>query len=127
MGLVAADLERVETVIKDLRELGRAKDAQAVQSLLKVAKRQAEPASYLTTTQAGKRLGVSRQTIVNWVEKGLLPGVRIGRRIMIPASAFEGFEQFERVFDLMDAEVSHLEQTKLVEVISRGRETWQKE
>lgn len=126
-GAPAVDVARVKTVIQDLQRQGRIQDAQAVQSLLALAERQPENPKYLTTTQAGERLGVSRQTIVNWVEKGLLPGIRIGRRIMIPASVFQGFERFAQIFDRMDAEISPLERTKLIEVVSRGREAWRKE
>ncbi|HFD39541.1 MAG TPA: DNA-binding protein [Anaerolineae bacterium] len=125
--MTAVDVTRVKSVIQDLRDEGRAQDAQAIQSLLTLIEQPPAPPKYLTTTQAGKRLGVSRQTIVNWVEKGLLPGIRIGRRLMIPASAFRGFEQFEQILDRMDAEVGPLERSRLVEVVSRGRETWHKE
>jgi excisionase family DNA binding protein len=125
--LAESSVDRVKSVLQELREQGRDEDAQAVLDLLRVAEQGPDMPKYLTTTQAGRRLGVSRQTILNWVEKGLLPGVRIGRRTMIPSSAFRGFERLERVFDRMDAEVDLLEQSQLVEIVSEGRETWKKE
>ena len=125
--LVEPSVDRVRGVARELREQGRDEDAQAVRELLWLVEQQIEAPKYLTTTQAGKRLGVSRQTILNWVEKGLLPGVRIGRRTMIPISAFRGFERLERTFDRLDAEVAPLEKSRLVEIVSEGRETWKRE
>ncbi len=125
--LAGSDVARVRSVVRELYEQGRDEDAQAVRELLWLVGQQIEIPKYLTTTQAGKRLGVSRQTILNWVEKGLLPGVRIGRRTMIPASAFRGFERLEQTFDQMDAEVTLLEKSRLVEIVSKGRDTWKRE
>jgi excisionase family DNA binding protein len=125
--LAESSLDRVKSVVRELLEQGRDEDAQAVRDLLWLAEQKTDMPKYLTTTQAGRRLGVSRQTILNWVEKGMLPGVRIGRRTMIPASAFRGFERLEQVFDRMDAEVDPLEQSQLVEIVSEGRATWKAE
>lgn len=38
----------------------------------------------LTSTEAGNLVGVSGQTIKNWVRQGRLAGYRVGGRIMIP-------------------------------------------
>jgi len=122
-----SSVARVRSIVRELREQGRDEDAQAIRDLLGVAGQQSEIPKYLTTTQAGKRLGVSRQTILNWVQKRMLPGVRIGKRTMIPTSAFKGFERLEQTFDHMDAEVYPLEKSKLVEIVSEGRETWKTE
>ena len=125
--LTGSDVTRVRSVVRELYERGRDEEAQAVRELLWLVEQQIEIPKYLTTTQAGKRLGVSRQTILNWVEKGLLPGVRIGRRTMTPALAFRGFERLEQTFDRMDAEVTPLEKSRLVEIVSKGWETWKRE
>lgn len=52
----------------------------------------------LSTTDVAKRLGVSRATVRNWCERGLLPGaekVGEGRRATwaIPEAALEGLER----------------------------------
>ena len=122
-----SSVARVRSIVRELGEQGRDEDAQAIRDVLWVAGQQSEIPKYLTTTQAGKRLGVSRQTILNWVQKRMLPGVRIGKRTMIPASAFKGFERVEQTFDRMDAQVYPLEKSKLVEIVSEGGETWKRE
>ncbi|MCM6776443.1 helix-turn-helix domain-containing protein [Nocardia sp. CDC159] len=37
-------------------------------------------ADYVTTGQAGKRIGVTSQTIRTWIKAGLLTGYRVGPR-----------------------------------------------
>lgn len=39
--------------------------------------------------ELAKRLGVSRTTVYAWIEKGLIPTVRVGSTVMIPAGPFE--------------------------------------
>lgn len=39
--------------------------------------------SYLTIKEATQKTGVSRQTIYNWIKKGILPFIQVGRsRVM---------------------------------------------
>ena len=45
----------------------------------------------LTTTQTGNVLGVSGQTIKNWVREGRFTGYRVGSRIMIPKEVVEEY------------------------------------
>ncbi|MCR4432042.1 MAG: helix-turn-helix domain-containing protein [Tepidanaerobacteraceae bacterium] len=52
---------------------------------------------YITTEEAARILGASRKTIVRKVEKGLLPGVKIARRILVDR---EGLEQLKKQFKL---------------------------
>ncbi len=43
----------------------------------------------LTVTEAATFLGVSRHFAYQAVRKGLIPSIRIGRRVLIPTQAFE--------------------------------------
>ena len=76
---------------------------------------------YFTTGEVARRLGVSRQTIVNWIKQGYLPGVRVGARMVVPASAFDRYAEFEEIFNREKPALSPEEAAKIV---GRGREKW---
>lgn len=38
--------------------------------------------------ELARRLGVSRTTVYDWIEKGLIPTVRINGTVMVPAEQF---------------------------------------
>jgi excisionase family DNA binding protein len=46
---------------------------------------------FYTTVEAGRLIGVTSQTIKNWVARGLLAGYRLGGRVVIPRAALEGY------------------------------------
>src|SRR5262249_50487713 len=46
---------------------------------------------YLTTGQAGKALGVSAQTVKNWVNAGRLRAIRLGGRVLVHRTALASF------------------------------------
>src|SRR5437870_4591495 len=86
-------LRRLDPVIVALERAGQAEDAAAVQLARDLAERALSAGladgarSLLTTRQAGRALGVSIQTIRNWVATGRLPAERRGVRTMIPRQA----------------------------------------
>lgn len=57
-----------------------------VQALQPQAERQ-----FYTTSEAGRLIGVSAQTVKNWVARGLLAGYRLGGRVVIPRAALEDY------------------------------------
>lgn len=59
-----------------------------VQALQPKSKRQ-----FYTTAEAGRLVGVTPQTIKNWVARGLLAGYRLGGRIVIPRAALDGYRE----------------------------------
>lgn len=46
---------------------------------------------FYTTAEAGRLVGVTPQTIKNWVARGLLAGYRLGGRVVIPRAALEEY------------------------------------
>lgn len=75
-----------------LKERGELDLARAVEELLREVQRAAvPPLDYLTTTEAGELLGVTGQTIKNWVREGRLVGFRLGGRVVVPRSALEAY------------------------------------
>jgi excisionase family DNA binding protein len=97
---VEVQLRRVRAHIEELRRVGRGEDAEAVgfvrdlaeQAL--AARRPKQQHALLTTGEAAVALGISDQTVRNWVAAGRLPAVKRGVRTMIPREAVS--EEIER-------------------------------
>jgi excisionase family DNA binding protein len=89
-------LLRVQAHIDELRRTGRTADAEAVAFVRDLAeqalaaagpRRSTRQRELLTTGDAGLALGISDQTVRNWVAAGRLPAVKRGIRTMIPREA----------------------------------------
>lgn len=81
-------LHMAKTTAEELRRRGEDERAQAIEALVEAARGDTVPSlDLLTTGQAGDLLGVSGQTIKNWVREGRLVGYRVGGRIMLPKDA----------------------------------------
>lgn len=95
-----ARLQRVGSHIEELRQSGRDADADAIAFVRDLAELalaehgELGRRELLTTGQAGLALGVSDQTVRNWVAAGRLPAVRRGTRTMVPRDAV--LEEIER-------------------------------
>ncbi len=46
-------------------------------------------AKYLSVSQVAETLGVSRHTVYQWLEDGVLPSFKLGRRVFIERSDLE--------------------------------------
>lgn len=86
-------LERAADAQRRLEAQGLRDEARVLLDL--VAEVQAlQPRSerqFYTTAEAGRLIGVTPQTIKNWVARGLLAGYRLGGRIVIPRAALEEY------------------------------------
>src|SRR5438552_2190985 len=95
-----ARLRRVRAHIEELRRAGRDQDAEAVGFVRDLAeqalttRRPNNQRELLTTGQAAVALGISDQTVRNWVAAGRLSAVKRGTRIMIPRATVR--EEIER-------------------------------
>ncbi len=45
--------------------------------------------TYLTVAEVAQTLKLNQQTVRNWIDQGLLPALRVGRRVRIKRSDFE--------------------------------------
>ena len=106
-------LKVARTAAAELRRRGDIEGARAIDALVEVAVRETLPTlDLLTTTQAGDLLGVTGQTIKNWVRRRQLPGYRVGGRIMIPKEAVTEYVRRARrslqLEEISDAEAARL-------------------
>lgn len=98
----------------DLRQRGEVEWAAAIEALVEAARDEAVPAlDLLTSSEAGDLLGVTGQTIKNWVRAGHLTGFRVGGRIMVPKESVAAYARQARTSLDLD-EVSDEEAARLV-------------
>jgi len=117
-------LARGKVLALDLRKEGRGDDAAVVEELVRRLERQVVRSQYVTTREIALRLGVSRQTVVNWIKRGFLPGVKVGGRLVVAAAELSRVEEIARLLDSVDAE--RLPATaEEIDVVSRNqRDQW---
>jgi excisionase family DNA binding protein len=85
-------LDVARQAAEELRRRGEDERAEAIEALVDAARSDALPSLNLaTTTEAGAVLGVSGQTIKNWVRQGQIQGYRVGSRIMVPRDALADY------------------------------------
>ena len=106
-------LDRARAAARALEAEGKVAEARAVEILIAAAAEEALPSlDLLTTSQAGELVGVTGQTIKNWVRAGRLAGYRVGGRIMISRQAMEAYVRHARtaldIEELTDEEIIRL-------------------
>lgn len=116
-------VDKGRLLVRALRREGRRNDAQTVDALLQAIEG-SESAPWLTTGQVAQRVGVSRQTVVNWVKKGILPGVRLGGRTLISPAALAQFAHLEGILDNLDAERTPATPAEAADATARTRQDW---
>lgn len=116
-------LTRGQFLTKSLRDEGRDEDAITVASLLNALK-PTRKSGYLTTGEVAKRLGLTRQTIVNWVNNGSLQGVRLGGRIMIPRTAMTKFDDLNAILADLDEDRPPATTEEINAALAPGRKDW---
>lgn len=85
-------IKEARSAVEELRQRGESERARAIEALIDAVREDAVPSlDLLTTNQTGNLLGVTGQTIKNWVREGRLAGYRVGSRIMIPKAVVEAY------------------------------------
>lgn len=119
--LTSSDIAELEHLAKEV-EVSRPHAARVLRRVLKMAVHPAEE-QMLTTGAAAIELGVSEQTVRNWVDAGWLPGRRLHRlgRRMISESALRGVKAFDAVKLRPKKQVSEDDAVELVRQHRRAR------
>ena len=115
-------IELGQTLADTLRQEGRSQEADIVIQL--IDKVESELPTMLTTGQVAKRIGVSRQTVVNWVDRGWMEGKRVGGRIMIPASVLDGMDELDEILAIVDADRPPFTNDEARDILTEDRKHW---
>ena len=95
MALSRSDADTIRALVRRLRAERSEREAAAVERLLQQAAgasgRTAALAGYMTTGEAAGLIGVSLQTIKNWVRQGRLVGTRVGGRTLVSRASVQVF------------------------------------
>jgi len=115
----ASVVARAQAAIAQLRRRGDSSTADILEELLQVpSERETIPAlDMLTTAETGDLIGVTGQTIKNWVKAGTFPGYRVGNRIMISRAVVEGYVRCART----SLDIEELSDEEAAELIREGR------
>lgn len=86
-------LERAADAQRRLEAQGLRDEARILLDLMAEVQARQPPSErqFYTTAEAGRIIGVTSQTIKNWVARGLLVGYRLGGRVVIPRAALEEY------------------------------------
>lgn len=114
----SAAIARARGAVEALRRRGEVDEADIVEELLQAVDTPAVPAlDMLTTGQTAQLIGVTGQTIKNWVNAGTFPGYRVGNRIMIPREKVEEYVRRART----SLDLDEMSDEEAAESVREGR------
>jgi excisionase family DNA binding protein len=107
-------------VQRRLEEQGATEDAQIVGQLVCVVSlsRPKRERPFYTVSEAAELVGVSGQTIKNWISRGLMKGFRLGGRIVIPRVELDDYRPMAEASKGIELPVSREE---IVAAVQAGR------
>lgn len=113
-------VNRAMDVRRRLEERGATEDAAVVEQLVNelTATQPKTERPYYTVSEAADLIGVSGQTVKNWISRGMLMSYRLGGRIVIPRSQLDSYRSIAEALKGLDPTPSDEE---IVEEIRAGR------
>jgi excisionase family DNA binding protein len=113
-------VDRAVSVQQELRDRGLVDEAQVVADLVKelTTLRPLTDRPFYTSTEAAAIIGVSAQTIKNWVSRDMIKGYRVGGRIAVAREEVERYR--ELAASLKDLEPIPTRE-EVIDLIRQGR------
>lgn len=117
---MAALVERAIRARQHLEDRGLSDEARVIEQLVRevVAAQPQADRPFYTASEAARLVGVTGQTIKNWVARGILTGYRLGRRVVIPRTELDGYRALAEAAKTIEPLP---DRAALVEEVRRGR------
>lgn len=114
-------VDRAMEIRRRLEAQGAIDDAAVVEQLVNelTAARPKSERPYYTVSEAAELIGVSGQTVKNWISRSMLAGYRLGGRIVIPRRALDSYQSVAEALKGIDPMPSDAE---IVEQIRAGQQ-----
>lgn len=86
-------VDKAMEIRRRLEAQGAVDDAAVVEQLVNelTAARPKSERPYYTVSEAAELIGVSGQTVKNWISRGLMKGYRLGGRIVVPRDELDDY------------------------------------
>jgi excisionase family DNA binding protein len=128
LALSRADAEVIGELVSRLRAEHDERAAVAIERLMRQVLVSKDPltalAGYMTTGEAARLIGVSAQTIKNWVNRGQLVGSRVGGRTLVTRRSvqlfFDSLGTAEAPTEDEDVDRAETEDRELMESLPAG-------
>lgn len=117
---IQALADQAMAVSRRLEEQGAVEDAKVVERLVSAltAERSKKQRPYYTVSEAAEFVGVSGQTVKNWISRGILKGYHLGGRVVIPRSELDDYRSMAEASKGIELPVTREE---IVEAVQAGR------
>lgn len=113
-------IDKAMDMQRRLAEQGATEDASIVEQLVSelTAVQPKTECPYYTVSEAADLIGVSGQTVKNWISRGMLKGYRLGGRIVIPRAELDDYLPMAQALKGIDPVPSDEE---IVDIVRSGR------
>lgn len=113
-------IDKAMDMKRRLAEQGATEDASIVEQLVSelTAVQPKTERPYYTVSEAADLIGVSGQTVKNWISRGMLKGYRLGGRIVIPRAELDDYLPMAQALKGIDPVPSDEE---IVDIVRSGR------
>ncbi len=113
-------VEQARDAQQRLAQKGLLEEAQIIEKLVVelTALSPQTPKAFYTASEAATIIGVTSQTVKNWVTRGILKGYRLGGRVVIPVDSIDAYRPLANALISIEPLPS---QEELNEEIQRSR------
>ncbi len=116
------DMAMVEDLAKELKLEGRQKEADALDALVEML---SLPGGYYSSEEVAQKLNVSPEVVLLLVEKGILQGILVRDKVLIPQLELARYEETETLSQELDSLLANYAQDDIRHLVKEARREWQ--